>query len=120
MTDETRSLRSGDPSLDNVLAEYLAVEEAGAPPDRAEFLARHAEHAKDLREFFANRDQMQRLAAPLREDPQSAMGRNGHGSLGKIRYFGDYELLEEIASGGMGVVYKARQVSLNRVVAVKM
>jgi WD40 repeat protein len=44
-------------------------------------------------------------------NPQSAPTLS---DLKKIRYFGDYELLDEIARGGMGTVFKARQATLKR------
>jgi hypothetical protein len=101
--------------IDDIIAAYLKAVEAGAAPNAESLIARYPAFAKQLGEFFADQDGFQRLAEPIR----AAVG--GTLPLGtEIRYFGDYELLEEIARGGMGVVYLARQVSLNRLVALKM
>jgi hypothetical protein len=113
---------AGDP-LDALIAEYVQQVEAGRVPDRESLLARHPDLAGRLRDFFADYDRLDRQAADLRlsadanrttDDPGPA------GELPRVRYFGDYELLEVVARGGMGVVYKASQVSLKRLVALKM
>ncbi len=110
--------------LESVLAAYLHATDKGQPPDRQALIAANPGLADDLRSFFHNCDTIQRLADPLPAvDAATLLGMPGlaaaqPGSL--VRYFGNYELLEEIARGGMGVVYRARQVNLNRVVALKM
>jgi serine/threonine protein kinase len=112
----------GDP-LDAVIAAYIQQVEAGEIPDREALLARHPELAERLRAFFADYDRLDRQAAELclSADPNRTTDTpDPVGELQRVRYFGDYELLELIAHGGMGVVSKARQMSLNRLVALKM
>src|SRR6266481_3557761 len=111
--------------LERLLADYLHSLELGQPLDRAALMASHPELAEDLQSFFQNHDSMDRFTEPLKRAAEDAtlLGQTGPGNSQTgttVRYFGDYELLEEIARGGMGVVYRARQVSLNRTVAVKM
>src|ERR1041384_4340202 len=131
--------------VDEAIADYLDAVHAGKAPHPEEFIARNPELEPELRAFFADRDRFKEFAGPL-EPPAHARGERGPDrrigtppdpraipptlapgeqppageSLGTLRYFGDYELLEEIARGGMGVVYKARQTSLKRTVAIKM
>jgi len=124
-----------------VIASYLEAVERGESPDARAWIARHPDLAPELSLFFADRAEFQQVAGerspnvaathdaptpvetPARDPNQTTWIYEEpilDGTQRAANRFGDYELLEEIARGGMGVVYKARQVTLNRIVALKM
>ena len=100
--------------FNEVVAAYLEAVDAGATPDQQEWLARFPEFAAQLRDFFAARERIDRFGMALPAPPPPDI------PPGSVRQFGDYELLAKLGHGGMGVIYKARHKTLNRVVALKM
>ena len=73
MPDETQQFSRAGDELGEILAEYVAAEDAGRSPDRSALLARYPHLEGELREFFANRDQIQRLAAPIRSSERDGV-----------------------------------------------
>jgi serine/threonine-protein kinase len=131
MAVEPCSLSERELRLGEIAVAYLKELEEGRAPDRHQLLARYPEFAAELAEFLAGQEEVDRVAGPLREAVRPTVAqaglqedtpRTGPGPWppAEGRSFGDYELLEVIGQGGMGVVYRARQKSLNRLVALKM
>src|SRR5262249_31646104 len=114
------------PDLDDLLADLVQAAERGQPPDPAEWIARHPQHAAELAAFFADLGHFGAFlglpqapdlnrTAEFREPPAAPPGPGAlHGEP-----FGGYELLGEIGRGGMGTVYRARLAGTSLVVALK-
>jgi serine/threonine-protein kinase len=111
--------------LSELLERLLGEAAGGREPDWSAVAAAHPQLVDELRELYATAmvaDDFGRLSDMI-DAPTVTPRRSGAAglapdvSLGRI---GDYELLDEIGRGGMGVVFKARQVSLGRIVALKM
>jgi tetratricopeptide (TPR) repeat protein len=134
MVSDLDDLNDPERRLCEVLAAYFEAVKAGQAPEREVWLARYPDLAGQLAAFLEQQDRLLRMTEPLRTIAESAgyfgshaigpvPNGNGtsHGRMSAaVHNFGDYELEGEIARGGMGVVYRARQISLNRLVALKV
>ncbi|MCH5285192.1 MAG: serine/threonine protein kinase [Akkermansiaceae bacterium] len=91
---------------------YLERLRAGECLSVEEFAAAHPEVAQELQELLSPLVQMEELGKSARPAV--------HGNAHFPKTLGDYHLEEKIGSGGMGTVFRARQQSLHREVAVKI
>ncbi len=109
---------SREQRLDAVLFDYLRAADAGQTPDRVEWLAQYPDLAGELAEFLDEEERFDRAAAPLRAVGRAAAG--GGPADAVPERLGDFRILWEVGRGGMGVVYEAEQLSLDRRVALKV
>lgn len=105
-------------SLEDALAECLSAVESDPNCDRDELKSRFPQWHEELTDFLSDWEQMEQLSSGICEQRTAIRLLAPTGT--QLRYFGDYELLEEVGVGGMGVIFKARQISLDRIVAIKM
>jgi serine/threonine-protein kinase len=111
--------------VDELAAEFLTAAERGAAPDPMDWLARHPAHAAELAAFLANLGRfapflgltelpadLDRTTSYRPHEPTRSEARVGD-------LFGGYELVEQIGSGGMGLVFRAAVVGTTLVVALK-
>src|SRR5579884_1205762 len=113
MAHGQHSVDEREQRLDAVVTAYLQELEAGHQPQEQAILAQHPELAVELAQFFEDQRAVGLLAAAPLPQPVVA-GLSSDGCLG------DFRLVREIGRGGMGVVYEAEQVSLQRRVALKV
>jgi serine/threonine protein kinase len=120
MTHELTGDADREARLNEALLGYVEARQAGREPDRGQLLAAHPDLRSELEEFFAGDDEVERLAASLRESTREVPSVTARDLAPDVGQLGDFRLLREIGRGGMGVVYEAEQVSLRRRVALKV